>query len=170
MNRRHFLAAAAAAPAALAQTPPSSRLPIKKAVLFRMLPRTLPLKERMELAVAAGFEEMECPTMPDQAEAEAVKKAADDAKLRIHSVMNMDHWRFPLSSDDPEVVTKSVKGMETSLHNAKLWGADAVLLVPAVVNDKTSYGDAWTRSQREIRKMMPLAEKLKVIIAVEEVW
>jgi len=85
-------------------------------------------------------------------------------------VMNSDHWRYPLSSGDPEVVAKCVKGMETSLHNAKFWGADTVLLVPAVVNPQTSYGDAWKRSQEQIRKMIPMAQELKVIIAVEEVW
>jgi L-ribulose-5-phosphate 3-epimerase len=60
--------------------------------------------------------------------------------------------------------------MRTSLHNAKLWGSDAVLLVPAVVNPKTSYHDAWTRSQTQIRKLIPLAEELKIKIAIEEVW
>jgi hexulose-6-phosphate isomerase len=84
--------------------------------------------------------------------------------------MNMDHWRFPLSSDDPAAVEKSVHGMETSLRNAEEWGADAVLLVPAVVNPGTRYQDAWTRSQERIRRMIPLAEKRKVVIAVEEVW
>jgi len=85
--------------------------------------------------------------------------------------MNMDHWRFPLSSGDPEVVNRSVAGMETSLRNAALWGADTVLLVPAVVDATTSYGDAWTRSQRVIReRLLPLARELKVIVAVEEVW
>ena len=63
-----------------------------------------------------------------------------------------------------------MKGMETSLHNAKLWGADTVLLVPAVVNPETSYKDAWTRSQQQIRKLIPLAQELKVVIAIEEVW
>jgi len=82
----------------------------------------------------------------------------------------MDHWEFPLSSADPAVVARSVKGMETSLRNAHFWGADTVLLVPAVVNPQTSYRDAWTRSQQQIRKMIPLAQELKVIIAVEEVW
>jgi L-ribulose-5-phosphate 3-epimerase len=33
------------------------------------------------------------------------------------------------------------------MHNAKLWGAETVLLVPAVVNPETSYRDAWERSQ-----------------------
>jgi L-ribulose-5-phosphate 3-epimerase len=45
-----------------------------------------------------------------------------------------------------------------------------VLLVPAVVNPQTMYQDAWTRSQAQIRKLLPLAQELKVIIAVEEVW
>ena len=85
--------------------------------------------------------------MDDRGEAEAVKKAAESAKLRIHSVMNQAHWKFPLSSGDPEVVKQSVAGLETSLRNAHLWGADTVLLVPAVVDAKTSYRDAWTRSQ-----------------------
>src|SRR5438128_15394 len=84
--------------------------------------------------------------------------------------MNMDHWKYPLSSSDSEVVKKGLAGMRTSLHNAKPWGADAVLLVPAVVNAQTSYRDAWTRSQKEIRKLIPLAEELKIVIAIEEVW
>src|SRR5207244_9094662 len=50
------------------------------------------------------------------------------------------------------------------------WGADTVLLVPAVVDAKTSYRDAWKRSQEQIRRMIPLAKELGVLIAVEEVW
>lgn len=155
--------------AALAQAQPG-KLPIRKAILYGMLPRQLPLLERFQLAREAGFEEMECPQMNDPAEAEAIKKAADSAKLRIHSVMNGDHWQFPLSSRDPEVVARSMKAMRTSLSNAKLWGADTVLLVPAVVNPETSYRDAYTRSQARIRELIPLAAEYKVIIAVEEVW
>jgi hexulose-6-phosphate isomerase len=69
------------------------------------------------------------------------------------------------------VVTRSVQGMETSLKNAALWGADTVLLVPAVVDAKTAYKDAYERSQRVIReRLLPMARDLKVIIAVEEVW
>jgi hexulose-6-phosphate isomerase len=75
-----------------------------------------------------------------------------------------------LSSANADVVAQSVKGMETSLRNARLWGAETVLLVPAVVNAETSYQDAWTRSQREIRKLVPMAAEMKIVIAVEEVW
>ena len=135
-----------------------------------MLPNSLGILERFQLAKDCGFEEIECNTTPDPAKAEEILAASKKAGLRIHSVMNQEHWRSPLSSGDPAVVEKSMEGMRTSLHNAKLWGADTVLLVPAVVNPETPYAQAWERSQRQIRKLVPLAEELKVIIGIEEVW
>ncbi len=158
-------ASTAAGPAARPAT-----LAIKKGLVFSMLPATLSVSDRFKLARDTGFELVQAPTEPDQQKAEAMKKAADAASVRIDSVMNMDHWKYPLSSSDPAVVEKSQTGMRTSLHNAKLWAADTVLLVPAVVNPQTSYRDAWTRSQTETRKLLPLAEELKIVIAIEEVW
>ncbi len=158
--------ASANAPAA----PMAAPLPIKKGLVFDMLPAKLSYTERMKLARDVGFEVVQAPTTPDEKEAEEIKKAADSANIRIDSVMNMDHWKYPLSSSDSAVVEKSLAGMRTSLHNAKLWGSDAVLLVPAVVNPQTSYRDAWSRSQTQIRKLVPLAEELRIVIAIEEVW
>jgi L-ribulose-5-phosphate 3-epimerase len=167
-----FLAAAPAAPAPSATHFPAAaeHLTLKKGVVFDMLPGTLSYADRFELARDVGFEVVQAPTTPDEHQAEEIKKAADNSKIRIDSVMNMDHWKYPLSSSDPRVVEKSLAGMRTSLQNAKLWGSDAVLLVPAVVNPQTPYREAWTRSQKEIRKLIPLAEELKVVIAIEEVW
>jgi hexulose-6-phosphate isomerase len=145
-------------------------LPVKKGVLLDMLPAKLSYADRMKMARDVGFEVLQAPTTPDEHDAEEIKNAADGANVRIDSVMNMDHWKYPLSSSDPAVVEKSLAGMRTSLNNAKLWGSDAVLLVPAVVNSHTSYRDAWSRSQKEIRKLLPLAEELKIVIAIEEVW
>jgi hexulose-6-phosphate isomerase len=180
-SRRDFLKASIAAgaapwaalsygPGAAWASPPPEASHIKKAVLISMLPKQLSYAERFKLAREVGFEAIEGQTVTDEHEAEEIKKAADDAKLRIHSVMNMAHWDYPLSSSDPAVVEKSLDGMRTSLRNAKLWGAETVLLVPGVVNPQTSYGEAWVRSQKQIRKLLPMAEELKVIIAIEEVW
>jgi len=166
MNRRHFLAATAAAPLAAA----GARLPIRKSILYSMLPPKLTPLERLTMAREVGFEEVEVGTVADQKLVEELKRASDESKVRIHSVMNQAHWKFPLSSADPAVVAESLSGLERSLRNAAFWGADTVLLVPAVVDAKTSYRDAWTRSQERIRKMIPLAQELKVIIAIEEVW
>jgi L-ribulose-5-phosphate 3-epimerase len=143
----------------------------RKAVLVSMLPKELSWNDRFALAREIGFEGVEMHTMPDQAMAEEVAKASADTGLIVHSVMNSDHWRYPLSSADTEVVKKSVAGMKTSLQNASLWKAGAVLLVPAVVTPETSYADAWKRSQRVIRdELLPDAEQAGVVIAVEEVW
>jgi hexulose-6-phosphate isomerase len=163
------LAPAAAGVAGTAPPAPEG-LRIKKAVIINMLPKTLSYADRFRLARDVGFEAVEAQTVEDQGVAEEIKKAAEDAKIRIHSVMNMGHWKYPLSSGDPSVVEKCMEGMRTSLHNAAFWGADTVLLVPAVVNSETGYQAAWTRSQSQINKLIPLAAELKVVIAVEEVW
>lgn len=166
MTRRTFLAAAGLAVRAAA----SERLPIHKAVLYGMLPAQLSILDRFQLARDTGFEQVECGTTDDEKEAQEILAASKKAGVRIHSVMNRDHWKYPLSSPDPEVVAKSIAGLKTSFRNASLWGADTVLVVPAVVTPDVSYQQAWQRSQTEIRKLIPLAEEVKVIIAVEEVW
>jgi len=173
LDRRRFLETAAAVSALAAMRPRavSAAGAPKKAVLISMLPKELSFRDRFQTAVDAGFAGIEMQTVADARAADEIKEAAGKTGLRIHSVMNMDHWTYPLSSPDPAVVGKSVAGMETSLRNAKLWGADAVLLVPAVVNPQTPYQDAWTRSQKVIReRVLPLAQELKVVVAVEEVW
>ena len=170
MDRRTFLQTIAAGVVATSARPIAETAP-RKAVLISMLPKELSYAERFRVARDAGFDAIEMQTVVREDEAAEVRDAAKRTGLRIHSVMNMDHWRFPLSSSDPAVVSRSVAGMDTSLRNAALWGADAVLLVPAVVDQSTSYRDAWTRSQQVIReRLLPLARELKVIVAVEEVW
>ncbi len=175
LDRRAFLqttgalaAVAAARPqgvaAAAAGTP-------KKAVYVGMLPKELGYAARFQLARDSGFAGVEVSTITDAAVAEEIRAAAVKTGLQIHSVMNDAHWQYPLSSADPAVVSKSVAGMEASLKNAKLWGADSVLLVPAVVDAGTAYKDAWARSQKVIKeRILPLAQELKVVVGIEEVW
>ena len=158
----------AAAGQATASLPP---VHIKRAVLVSMLPENLGWKERFALAKDIGFDGIEMQTMEDQAAAEQVAHASQETGLVIHSVMNMAHWKYPISSPDPDVVRKSVAGMKTSLTNAALWKAEIVLLVPAVVNPATSYADAWARSTQVIKEqLVPLADGFKVKIGIEEVW
>ena len=116
-----FFPAVETASAAQATRPGGSP---KKAVLIGMLPKALPDPERFALAREVGFEGMEVNTIDDPKQAEEIAKAAQAAKLPIHSVMNSEHWNSPLSSADPAVVDKSVQGMLTSIRNAKLFGAD----------------------------------------------
>ncbi len=145
-------------------------LKVRKGLVYYMLGQKLSHADRFKLARDTGFEVVQAPTTPDERMAEEMKEAASAAGIHIDSVMNMDHWKYPLSSSDPKVVETSLAGLRTSMHNAKLWECSSVLLVPAVVNPQTSYRDAWTRSQKQIRTLLPMAEELKIVIAIEEVW
>ena len=168
MTRRTLIASTVSAFAASAAA--TNRLPIKKGVLTSMLPDKLTWKEKFQLAKDVGFDAVEGQTTEDTAVEAEMRKASEATGMPIHSVMNMLHWQFPLSSSDTAAVDKSLKGMETSIRNAVAWGGTTVLLVPGVVNPQTSYADAYKRSQEQIRKLLPLAEKSKIIIAVENVW
>ena len=173
MNRRTFVSTTAAsgfgAAYSAAQTA-GARLPIRKGIILDMLPKTLTIVDRFALAKDCGFQSIECVTEDNVKIATEIKAASDKTGIPIHSVMNRDHWKYPLSSPDPAVVATSMKGMETSFQNAKLWGASTVLLVPAVVNAEVSYQQAWDRSVAQIRKLEPMARQMKIIIGVEEVW
>src|ERR1700730_5684916 len=94
-------------------------LRVKKGLVMDMLPSRLSYAERFKLAKDVGFEVVQAPTTADEHAAEEMKKAADAAGIRIDSVMNMDHWKYPLSSGDRAVAAKCMEGMRTSLRNAK---------------------------------------------------
>lgn len=125
--------------------------------------------DRFKLAKKVGIEGVEPNTIDRAEELKQVKEAAEASGIRIHSIMNSGHWQYPLSDNDPVVVAKCIEGIKTSLHNAHDLGADTVLLVPAVVTPKVRYAEAYQRSQEKIRELLPLAEELRVIIAIENV-
>ena len=140
-----------------------------KACQFGMLPRNLPNAEKLALAQRCGFDGIEHSPMADAAAAKELGALSRQAGVPIHSI-SYGGWGAPLSDPRPEVVDKGLAGMEAALRSAKAQGAEVVLLVPAVVTEEVSYADAWSRSQKNIRKLLPLAQELRVTIAVENVW
>lgn len=173
MNRREFISSSAAGLAALhslntagqAQTPAKMR----KAACVGVLPKEISVLEKFEMAKRAGFEGIEPNTLYSPAEVEEYKKASQQTGIRVHSIMNSDHWRYPLTDNDPEVVKKCVAGIRTSLQNAHDLGADTVLLVPGVVTSAVRYSEVYERSQKQIRELLPFAKDLGVVIAIENV-
>jgi len=114
--------------------------------------------EKMKAIKEAGFEGVEMMSHMDQ---EEVLRARDEAGLMIPSVCGSMHWQRPLSDPDPKVREQGLDGLRQRLRDAKRYGATSVLLVPAVVKREVSYEEAYTRSQAEIRKAIPLAEELQ---------
>jgi len=143
---------------------------MKKGCCLGILPGDMEIEARLALAKDVGFDGVEPGTIRKKSEVKALKKAAENTGIEITSIMNSDHWGYPLSSPKKSVVAKSIKGMITSMENAAALGTDCVLLVPAVVTPDVSYEEAWKRSRAAIRKMIPTARKLGVVIAVENVW
>jgi len=140
-----------------------------KAVQYRMLPRELTDAEKFALARTCGFEGIELNRpIEDLVAAKETGALARQAGVPIHGIVN--GWGGPLSDPRPENVAKGIASMETSLRCARAVGADAVLLVPAVVNDEVGYAEAWERSQKNVRTLLPLAKEMRVVIAVENVW
>lgn len=141
----------------------------QKALKYSMLPEKLSDEEKFQLAHDAGFDGIDIDKVPDL---ETARKQAEIAKkvgLKVHGVV-FGGWHTPLSDPDPEVQKKGVEGMQNALRAAKILGASTVLLVPAIVSETVSYGDAYKRSQENIRKIIPVAEETGVVIAVENVW
>ena len=142
---------------------------IKKGICIDVLPEGMTVAEKFAVAKRAGFDGVEPNTLNSPDEVKTYQEAAEESGVRITSIMNSDHWKYPLSDNDPEVVKKCIEGLKTSMHNAHDLGAGAVLLVPGIVTSDVRYADVYRRSQEQIRKLLPLAQELKVIIANENV-
>lgn len=141
----------------------------RKAVKYGMIDVEGSMLEKFKLLKELGFDGVEMDS-PNSFDRDEVLRARDESGLPIHGVVDSVHWKKPFSSPDAAVRAEGVKALETALRDAKAYGASTVLVVPAVVNKETFYGDAYKRSQEEIRKCLPLAEQTGIKIAFENVW
>ena len=134
-----------------------------------MLPVTMSLLESFRMARDCGFDQIEPPATFSQQDAARIKGAAAAAPIEIGSVSNGMNWKYPLTDPDPAVAKKGLEAQTAALQNAHLWGAEAILMIPGVVTPYVTYREAWVRSRKQIEQLLPLAEKLGVYIALEEV-
>jgi len=125
------------------------------------------ITDKFRAAKAAGFDGVE---VYSHLSREEVLKAAKETGLAIPSVCGSLHGKFPLSHPDPDVRKQGLDALQVTIEDAAAYGAATVLLVPGRVSAEVGYDDCWNRSVEEIKKVIPLAEKLKVEIAIENVW
>ncbi len=127
------------------------------------------VRDKFDLVKRLGFKGVEIDS-PSGLVLQELVSARDATGIAIHGVIDSVHWSDTLSSPKEDVRAKGLKALETALNDAKTVGADTVLLVPGVVNKDVSYEQCYERSQTEVKKVLPLAEKLKIKIAIETVW
>ncbi|MGV1760150.1 sugar phosphate isomerase/epimerase family protein [Rhizobium sp. A22-96] len=130
---------------------------------------SLSILEKFQLLRDLGYDGVELDS-PNDLPLDEVLNARDKTGLHIPGLVNAVHWKRPLTDPDPSARQACVDSMIKSLHDAKLYGATTVLLVPGVVNAGTSYKTAYARASEEIAKILPAAEESGVSIALENVW
>jgi hexulose-6-phosphate isomerase len=175
IDRRAFLGTAMAAGAAAAcsdwgaAAKAATPSPFKKAVKIGMVKGSQPLADKFQMLKELGYDGVELDS-PNNLSVNEVIEARDKSGLAVHGVVDSVHWRDTLSHPDPVVRARGVKGLETAIRDSKAYGGTTVLLVPAVVDKEVSYDQAYTRSQAEIRRVLPLAEEQGIRILFENVW
>jgi hexulose-6-phosphate isomerase len=171
MQRRKFMRLSALGIAAATICPAniwaSTQLRLKKSLKYSMINSGESIGEKFAIAKQAGFDGIE----PDsRLNWQEVSDAARQTGLAVPGLVCREHWRSPLSHPEQAVRDRCLDAMREALEACPPLGATTVLLVPAIVNAQVSYEEAYRRSQEEIRKLIPLAERLKVGIAIENVW
>ena len=173
MQRREFLINTAVATSAAViglKSPVQAAQPlIKKSLKFGMIQENLSVMDKFKLLRDIGFDGVELDS-PNDITPKEILEARDKTGIELPGVVNSAHWKSPLSSPDPKVRELCSKAMEKSLYDCKLYGGTTVLLVPGIVNQTISYQEAYERSQAEIKKLIPVAEKTGIKIALENVW
>jgi L-ribulose-5-phosphate 3-epimerase len=175
MNRREFskktiLASAMISATTIPRFPrpfASSLRSLKRGVMWGSIGVGTTILEKFQAAKEAGFEGVEPMSHLDRKE---VLAARDATGLNVFSVCGEHHWKYLLSDPDPKIREQGVEALKVTLQDANVYGADTILLVPGRVTDTVAYDQCWNRSVEEIKKVVPLAEKLRVKIAIENVW
>lgn len=164
-------AAAVAARALPVARPPAAvrRWQPKKAVKIGMVAVPGTLADKFAALRDCGFDGVELDS-PGDVDLAAARAAAAEAGIAIHGVVDSVHWNQPLSDPSADVRTAGRKALLQALRDAAALGASSVLLVPAVVKKDVTYQEAWTRSQDEIRLVLPLADELGIDVLIENVW
>lgn len=175
LDRRQFLGTSAAvALGACASSLPGAEAPkrpkLKIAVKYSMIGIEGDERAKLELVKKLGFQGVEIDS-PSGVNLPALKAACEATGIVMHGSIDSVHWRDTLSHPDAAVRAKGVEGLKTAIKDAHFFGAETALLVPGVVKEGVAtYQECFDRSQAEVKKVLPLAEELKVKVCIETVW
>ena len=146
---------------------------------------TLPIKSAMEQASKMGFEGIELGIASQgvlthnttQDECEEIVREAEKQGLEISGVASGESWTTSPTANDEDVRLKIIDFTQKALQITHWLGSDAYLFVPGAVEvfflpdaEVIPYDVCYQRASEAISQLVPVAEKLGVAIAVENVW
>lgn len=144
-------------------------LKLKKSLKFGMVKEDFSILDKFKLLKDLGFDGVELET-PNDLPMKEVLEARDKTGLEIPGVVCGATWRSQLSHGDPAIRAEGIRLVKQSLNDCKQYGGTTVLVIPGVVDESTSYRDAWVRSQEEVPKLFSAVEQTGIKIAFENVW
>lgn len=179
MHRRKFLATTTAVTSSLLinrKSPAANAYPLAQSVALGPIYKTLKigmvgvagsLTEKFAAVKAAGFDgiEMDSPGF-DVAE---TKAAIESTGLPVDGSVCSSHWQIRHTSPDPDQRKTALSHLEQAIRDTHAVGGHTVLLVVGRGSDGEE-GELIQRSVENISKALPLAAKLGVVIAIENVW
>ncbi|NIA13120.1 MAG: TIM barrel protein [Nitrospiraceae bacterium] len=141
-------------------------------------PADMPATEAISIAKKVGFKAFEVcvgaqgPVRLNvtQRDVMAIRKHAEREGIELTSIGCGLGWELPMTSPDPNVRTKGVEAVARALEIASCLGVDSVLTVPGSVTPEVSYDVAIENALNAIQDLVPTAERLKVSVAIENVW
>ena len=168
MSSGAFVLAALASSVSGAEVSTPKKRDFKKGYMLNTFPqgKNLSMLEKFQMLKDAGFDGVEPNSHSDRKE---ILEARDKTGLAVASISCGTHTRF-FSHPAAGERQKGLDGLKQALQDAKAFGAKSVLVVVGGVDEKISYSENYKRTQEEIRKLVPLAEEVGVVMAVENVW
>jgi len=152
---------------AFAETSSFSANNFKKSIMWESVGLRGSILDKCKAIKEAGYQGIEPSSHMNRQEVIDATKATG---LTVSDVCCSTHWDKPLTHPDAAVRQQGIEGAVVALEDANAYGSDAILLVPGVVSDTVTYDECWNRSVESIKKLLPVAERLKVKICVENVW
>ena len=125
------------------------------------------LTDKFRAVKAAGFAgiELNAPGM----DVPETRQAIAETGLVVDGTVCESHWRIRHTSPDKAERTQALKDLKIAIRDTHAVGGHTVLLVVGKGVDG-SEDEIWTRSIENISKAIPLAAKLGIYIAIENVW
>ena len=139
----------------------------KKSIMWGTVGMEGSILDKCKAIKEAGFQGIEPNSHMNRKEVIDATKATG---LAITDVCCSTHGNKPMSHPDTATRQEGFEGAVVALEDAKEYGTDAILLVPGRVNETVAYDECWERSVEGVKKLIPVAEKLKVRICIENVW
>jgi hexulose-6-phosphate isomerase len=139
----------------------------KKSIMWGTVGLKGSVLDKCKAIKTAGYTGIEPNSHMDRKEVLDALKATG---LVASDVCCSTQWNKQLSHPDAAIRQEGIEGAIVAIEDAKVYGTDAILLVPGSVSDAVAYDECWERSSESIRKLLPTAEKLKVKICIENVW